>query len=88
MRVGRLMESEQSLASLKAHAHAKLLLVSERLEGLVGREAKQAARRGESSVSHDWAHRPHCRSQAWSTKLPPVSVFNLQGAGLLHLRGW
>ena len=44
----RVMEAEQGQSNLKAEVHAKLLVVSERLEGLVAREAKHAARRGES----------------------------------------
>ena len=46
----RLMESEQSQASLKAEMHAKVLVVSERLEGLIARETRHASRRGELSV--------------------------------------
>lgn len=46
------MEAEQGAANLKAQVHAKLLLVGERLEGLVDREARHAKRRGARPQTH------------------------------------
>ena len=56
----RLLDAEQGQSNLRSEVHAKLLLVSERLEALVRREAKHAARRGES-CSQPQASASPCR---------------------------